>query len=112
VDGAISAVPANIFADLPDARAGEVFTRLAATNGAVVERIVSRGQVTPEDAPWRQDHDEWVLLVAGAARLAIQGQDEVALTPGDHVLIPGGAQHRVTWTAPETETVWVAVHFG
>jgi len=36
----------------------------------------------------------------------------VALAPGDHVLIPGGAQHRVTWTAPETETVWVAVHFG
>lgn len=101
----------NIFADLPDATAAEVFTRLAIGPGAEVERIVSRGQVTPADAPYRQDHDEWVLLLTGGAHLAIEGRDGVVLGPGDHVLIPGGASHRVTWTAPDVETVWVAVHF-
>lgn len=104
--------PANLLAGLPDARGGEVFETLLARPGARIERIVSRGQVTPEENPFRQPHDEWVLLLAGAARLWLEGRGEVALGPGDALLIPADLRHRVTWTPADADTVWLAVHFG
>jgi cupin 2 domain-containing protein len=33
----------------------------------------------------------------------------MVLQPGDHLLIPARARHRVDFT--ETPTVWLAVHF-
>lgn len=102
--------PANLFASLPDARGAEQFSELLARPGVRIERIVTRGQVTPADAPYDQPHDEWVLLLAGAARLWLDGSGEVALAPGDHLLVPARVKHRVTWTPPEADTVWLAVH--
>lgn len=102
---------ANVFADLPDASAGEVFTDLLARPGCRIERIVSRGQITPVERPYRQAHDEWVLLLAGAARLEMGGV-ETALAPGDHRMIPAGTTHRVTFTDPDRPTIWLAIHFG
>ena len=107
----------NLFADLPDASKSEVFETLLTRPGAVIERIVSHGQITPADAPFMQDHDEWVLLLSGAARMWIDGDgrdaqaSEIALAPGDHALIPAGRRHRVIWTTEERPTVWLAVHF-
>jgi len=102
----------NLLADLPDARGAECFETLLAGPGVRIERIVSRGQVTPEAAPFDQAHDEWVLLLAGAARLWLDGQGDVALAPGDCLSIPAGVRHRVTWTPEDRETVWLAVHFA
>lgn len=100
----------NFLADLPDARRDEVFTTLLDHPGARIERIVSMGQTTPEDAPYDQPHDEWVLLLAGAARLWIEGQGECRLTPGDATLIAAHVRHRVTWTSTEPPAIWLAVH--
>ena len=72
---------ANLLADLPDAGAGEVFTALLRRPGIRIERIVSRGQATPEDAPMVQDWDEWVLLLEGAAGLRIGDEGERVLRP-------------------------------
>jgi cupin 2 domain-containing protein len=83
----------NIFDDLPTAVPDEVLTDLLAHQRARIERIVSNGQATPEDAPYDQDHDEWVLLLRGAAGLWLEGEAERTLRPGDYVF------HRVTWTA-------------
>ena len=102
----------NIFAPLPDARDGEVFTPLLDRGGVRIERIVSHGQATPEDAPFVQDADEWVVVLRGAAGLRIAGQAEVSLAPGDHVFIPGGTRHWVTRTDPDVPTLWLAVHLG
>ena len=33
-----------------------------------------------------------------------------ALRPGDWVVIPAHCQHRVAWTDPAAETLWLAVH--
>ncbi|TKD52195.1 cupin domain-containing protein [Sphingomonas baiyangensis] len=66
----------------------------------------------PPDRPHLQAHDEWVLIVAGEARLRIGDNAEHMLMPGDHLLIPGGARHWVTHTATDRETIWLAVHFG
>lgn len=100
----------NILTDLPDATAGEIFTPLLRRPGVRIERIVSAGQVTPADAPYDQPHDEWVLLLAGTARLWVEGPGERGLTAGDALLIPAHVRHRVTWTSVEPPAVWLAVH--
>jgi cupin 2 domain-containing protein len=102
----------NLLEDLPRAADAEVVTALLARPGVRVERIVSAGQATPLDAPYDQDHDEWVLLLAGAAGLWIEGKGELVLRPGDTVLIPAHQRHRVTWTAADPPTVWLAIHLG
>lgn len=107
----IVTLSANLLADLPDARSGEVFTEFLARPGCRIERIVSQGQVTPQDQPYRQDHDEWVLLLAGAARVAM-GDAETVLVPGDPLFIPAGTTHRVTFTDPDRPTIWLAIHLG
>ena len=100
----------NLLAKLPAAKRAEAFTELLARPGIHVERIVSRGQATPEDAPMVQTQDEWVLLLEGAAGLRIEDSSEVELGPGDHVWIAAGQKHWVTWTAKDRPTVWLAVH--
>lgn len=101
---------ANLLRDLPDARGGEVTETLLAAPGLRVERIVSLGQASPPGFWYDQDEAEWVLLLAGAARLRFA--DEAAdrlLGPGDHVNIAPRRRHRVEWTDPAAPTVWLAV---
>ena len=101
---------ANLLAKLPPAKRAEAFTELLARPGVRLERIVSRGQATPEDAPMVQDRDEWVLLLEGEAGLRIEDSAEVRLGPGDHLLIEAGQKHWVTFTAKDRPTVWLALH--
>jgi cupin 2 domain-containing protein len=103
---------ANLLADLPGRDAEEAFESILARPGLRIERIVSHGHATSADQPCDQDEDEWVLLLAGAARLWLDGEGEVALAPGDHLLIPAHRRHRVTWTLPDGPTIWLAVHFA
>ena len=102
----------NLLADLPRRLHAEEVVELVRRGDVRIERIVSTGQATPEDEPYRQDHDEWVLLLAGAARVWLDGRDERTLAPGDAILIPAGTMHGVAWTDPDEPTVWLAVHFG
>jgi cupin 2 domain-containing protein len=105
-------VAANLLADLPPVLTGEVFTDILARPGVRIERIVSQGQTTPDDTPYLQAHEEWVLLLAGRAELWLEGSGTVTLGIGDHLLIPANVPHRVTFTAPDEPTVWLALHFG
>ena len=100
----------NLFDAIPEPSPEEVITTLLNRPGLRIERIVSTGQATPPDAPYDQDHDEWVLLLEGAAGLWIDGEPECTLRPGDHVTIPAHRRHRVTWTAADRATIWLAVH--
>ena len=79
--------------------------------GCRIERIISYGQTSPEGFWYDQAWDEWVLLVQGAAEIDL-GDRKVALTPGDHLFIPAGQKHRVTLTAPDQPTIWLAVHLN
>ena len=64
--------------------AAELFDVLVADGNVRIERIVSTGQATPEGEWYDQAQDEFVLLVAGAARLRIAGESEDrVLTAGD-----------------------------
>ncbi|MDA0256155.1 MAG: cupin domain-containing protein [Chloroflexi bacterium] len=99
----------SLFAGLPRELPAELTTVLAAGEGARVERIVSRGHATAADEWYEQDEDEWVLVVAGAARLDLAGGASIELGPGDWVDLPAGLRHRVAWTAPDIDTIWLAV---
>jgi cupin 2 domain-containing protein len=101
----------NLLDDLPAGANEETFTELLSRGSVRIERIVSTGQSTPAHKPLRQGHDEWVLLLAGAAGLRIEGEAERCLRPGDYVLIVAGRAHWVTWTAKEESTIWLAIHF-
>ena len=93
--------------------AGEVTETLYARAGLRIERIVSTGQATPEGQWYDQEDEEWVLVVAGAARLLIEGEArERALLPGDWLLLPAHCRHRVTWTESDPPTVWLAIHIA
>jgi cupin 2 domain-containing protein len=103
----------NLARDLP-ARSlpDEVFDPLVDRPGLRIERIVSTGQTTAEGQWYDQETDEWVLVVAGAARLCIEGEgSDRELGEGDWILLPAHCRHRVTWTRAEPPTVWLAIHF-
>ncbi len=102
--------PANLLTPLPATAADEAVTPLLTRPGVRIERIVSRSHVTAPGADYDQAQDEWVLLLAGAARLWLADRGEIALTAGDALLIPAHVRHRVTWTQAEPATVWLAVH--
>ena len=100
----------NLLRDLPDAAAGEVGDTILALPGLRIERIVSFGQASSPGFWYDQNEAEWVLLLQGAARLRFADEDEDrALAPGDWVHIAAHRRHRVSWTDPERQTVWLAV---
>ncbi len=89
----------------------EQFDDLFVTPNLRIERIISTGQTTPLDAWYDQAQDEWVMVVAGSARLQIEGEpQERRLEVGDWLLLPAHCRHRVTWTQSHPATVWLAVH--
>lgn len=103
----------NLFAGLPDASDQEVIEAILARPGIRIERIVSRGQASPAGFWYEQPESEFVLLAAGAARLRFEGEPaDRVLKPGDYVDIPAGRRHRVEWTDPQQETVWLAIFYG
>jgi Cupin domain len=59
-----------------------------------------------------QPEGEWVLVLAGAARLRFQDETEArVLGPGDCIDIAPHRHHRVEWTDPTAPTVWLAVFY-
>jgi len=92
--------------------ADEIFEPLSGSTGVLIERIVSTGQMTPEGEWYDQERDEWVMVVTGAARLLIEGQEnDIELSAGDWIHLPAHCRHRVTWTQSSPPTVWLAVHY-
>ncbi len=103
-------IPGNFFPDTPQPTSEELFTTLFRTPHVHIERIVSHGHTSPEGFWYDQPWDEWVLVLQGQARLAYPEQADTLLKTGDYVLISAHTPHRVAWTAPGEDTVWLAVH--
>ncbi len=83
---------------------GERLTRLVDLGHAAVDQILSGRLHDPID--YCQDEDEWVLVLHGAAILAVEGE-EMELRPGDWVLLPARIPHRLVETRPGTS--WLTV---
>ena len=102
----------NLLGALPDASAAERVDELLSRPGLRIERIVSFGQASPPGFWYDQTEGEWVLLLAGAARLRFADEAEPRLLrPGDCLDIAPQRRHRVDWTDPATPTVWLAVFY-
>jgi cupin 2 domain-containing protein len=102
----------NLLSPLPDARASEAVDSLLARPDLRVERIVSGGQASPPGFWYDQEEGEWVLLLAGGARLRFEDETESRpLGPGDWLNIAPHRRHRVDWTDPTTPTVWLAIFY-
>jgi len=102
----------NLLAGLPRALPQEQVRDILARPGLRIERIVSTGQASPPAFWYDQEQGEWVLLLAGAARLRFEDEtDARSLGPGDCVDIAPRRRHRVEWTDPTQPTVWLAVHY-
>jgi cupin 2 domain-containing protein len=52
------------------------------------------------------------MVVQGHAILVFKDEDKkVALRAGDYVNIPAHKKHRVEWTDPDKETIWLAIFY-
>ena len=103
----------NIFAELPPgASPAEQFRELLARPGLRIERIVSTGQASAPGFWYEQAQGEWILLLQGEALLRFADQPLAQqLNVGDYVDIAPLRRHRVEWTMPGCETIWLAVHY-
>ena len=102
----------NVYAGIPAELPDEQIDELLRSGSFRLERIVSRGHATPAGRWYDQPWNEWVMVLRGTAALRIEGQDEqIVLSPGEHVMIPAHVRHRVEWTDPAADTVWLALHY-
>jgi cupin 2 domain-containing protein len=86
---------------------GEHVEGLARVGNVVIEQILDG--VVDEPVDYDQDHDEWVVLLEGAAELEVNGET-LRLEQGDWVLLPRQTPHRLMRTTEGTS--WLAVRVG
>jgi cupin 2 domain-containing protein len=101
----------NIFDAIPESIDQEVFEQLAAGENVTIERIISKGQQSPETGWYDQETSEWVIVLQGEAILQFEDGGTLAMKAGDYINIAAHSRHRVQWTDPDIETVWLAVHY-
>jgi cupin 2 domain-containing protein len=102
----------NLFADIGGTLGSELVETILQTSGFRIERIVSHGHSSPDDFWYDQEEHEWVILLRGSAVLRFEGQSEsIKMNPGNYIKIGKHQRHRVEWTDPEQETIWLAVHY-
>jgi cupin 2 domain-containing protein len=103
---------ANLFAARLEPERQEIFDTLLETGRFRLEQIISTGQATPAGEWYDQERNEWVALLSGSAGLLFEGEPEPrVMKPGDYLIIPAHLRHRVEWTDPDHETVWLALHY-
>lgn len=99
----------NLFADIPERIDDELTSEVLRSRLVRIERIVSRGQASPPGFWYDQAEHEYVVVLAGKASLNIEGKSEMILGPGDFLYLSPHTRHRVEWTDPQQDTIWLAV---
>jgi len=103
--------PDNIFSIRPANLENEALDVLINNSNVTIERIISKGHRSPETGWYDQEKNEWVMVLRGGAELTFADQTIVRLEAGDFIHIPPHKKHRVSWTDPDQETFWLAVHY-
>lgn len=103
----------NLFVDISDDLKDELIETILQTSNLRIERIVSCGHCSTESFWYDQSDNEWVILLKGNAVLHFENQSEsITMNLGDYLHIEKHERHRVEWTTPERETIWLAVHYS
>ena len=101
----------NIFSSLPDKLVLELFEELLRHENIKIERIVSQGHASPENGWYDQKENEWIIVLEGSGLILFESGGEVNLKKGDYLNIPAHTRHKVTWTDPNSITIWLAIHY-
>lgn len=102
----------NILKNIPKNLPDELIEILAEGKNFKLERIVSKGHTSPKDFWFDQDENEFVLLLKGKAQVLFEADSKpVTLSEGDYITIPAHKKHRVEWTDPKIETIWLALFY-
>ena len=96
---------------IPESIPEELFTELLRGKDFRMERIVSKGHSSPESGWYDQDENEWVIVLKGEARISFSDGGVVHLSAGGYINIPARTRHKVIWTTPDKETIWLAIHY-
>lgn len=94
----------NLYRQKDPAENTEIFTTLFQNDSLKIESI--RSWLKTPGELYNQEKNEWVILIAGEARLEIEG-DEVTLLAGDYCFIPKNTPHRVVSTSEKA--LWIGV---
>jgi len=103
--------PDNVFELLPEDLDTEVVESIVNSKNVKVERIISKGHTSPAKGWYDQSQAEWVIVLQGEAIIIFENDKEYHLVVGSYLNIPVRTKHKVKWTKPETETIWLAVHY-
>jgi len=101
----------NIFEHIPDEIRDELFENIVTAENVRIERIVSKGHVSPQSGWYDQDENEWVMVLKGEAKIKFENQTTAHLVSGSHLNIPAHTRHKVSWTDPDVETLWLVVFY-
>jgi cupin 2 domain-containing protein len=101
----------NIFDAIPDNIKSEIFESLVDNANVQIKRIISKGHTSPETGWYDQDHNEWVIVLKGEAVLSFADGSTVNMKAGDYINIAAHQKHKVQWTDPVIETIWLAIHY-
>ena len=101
----------NIFASIPQRLDQELVEILHENKDVCIERIISKGHTSPDTGWYDQPKNEWVMVLKGEAVIAFQDEPEIRLAAGSYIDIAAHKKHRVSWTDPNNETIWLAVHY-
>ena len=101
----------NIFNQIPKDLKDELFEDIINTDSLKIERIISYGHTSPKTGWYESEKSEWVIVLKGEAVLSFENSDDVKLATGDYINIAALKKHKVSWTLPNVETIWLAIHY-
>ena len=94
--------------NLDDALGSELVDLIFENENMRIERIVSMGQVTPDDYIYNQKEDEFVTVIKGNAVIYFVDEgNSVMLKEGDSLMINSGRRHQVTYTSKPC--IWLCI---
>ena len=100
----------NIFDKIIVDKEEEKFFEIFKNETIKIEKIVSNGQISPENFWYEQEKSEFILLLEGFAILEFENR-EVELKKGDCINIKAKQKHRVKFTSLDEPTIWFAVFY-
>lgn len=102
----------NLFSAIPAALPEELVNELVNHQHVRIERIVSKGHASPDGFWYDQSENEWVVLLQGSAVLRLEdGEEPIELKPGMYINLSAHVKHRVEWTEPDVDTIWLAIFY-
>ncbi|WP_461517979.1 cupin domain-containing protein [Porticoccus sp.] len=101
----------NLFSNIPVITMDELFEDVLVTDFTKIQRIISRGQSSPPGFWYDQPESELVVVIQGSGKLEFENGEMLEMKVGDYVAIPAHRKHRVAWTDPNTETIWLAIFY-